>query len=290
MGTTQQQKNKDAEDFAATFNGPEPEKKTQTEDEAFGITDETTAADAPADVPAAASAEAAKADPAAAAPADTTSAQDQALKDRAAELDKRELELSQREAAMQTSNTNEMQTSITKNSDADGDNDKSTEPTEDPEKALAEDFGPEFVSLMTALIKKVVSGSVTDSINPLQSTIESIIEDLRAERNANHFKAIKAAHEDFMDVVEGDEFKAWVDSLPDAEKADMQRVIDAGSAEEIISMLTKFKGSKQAASESGSTGVSDDDIDAAEGVRSSGLRLPPAQNQSEDYAAAWNAA
>ncbi|WP_166899201.1 hypothetical protein, partial [Massilia sp. CCM 8734] len=120
-----------------------------------------------------------------------------------------------------------------------------------------------------------------EGLGTLSSTVDEVIQHLQGERNANHFKAIAAAHEDFTDVVESPEFSAWKDGQEPAEQARLSQVIDAGSTQEIIDMLTDFKASK-------SSGVDDSEIDGAEGVRSSGLTLPKEPSGDDDFAAAWN--
>jgi hypothetical protein len=262
-------------EYAAQFDAPEEEKPEQTEDEAFGLGPE-----AGADQSAAAAAPAAAE---AAAPAAGPSDAEKAQADRAAELDAREAELNTRAASMQTSNTNEVQTSSGGDKGEGKEGEAMGSEEADPAAALAEDFGPEFVELLRAFIKQVATESVTEDIGGLKSTVQSVIDDLQNERNASHFKAIASAHGDFMDIVSSPEFAAWKDSQPDAEKADLQRVIDQGSAQEIIDMLTKFKASNESAGDGGN----EDALDAAEGVRSSGLKLPTEPKASQDYAAAW---
>ncbi|ATQ79225.1 hypothetical protein CR152_32130 (plasmid) [Massilia violaceinigra] len=265
MPTTPKQQTEDAAAFAAEFDAADAEPSAQSEDEAFGLAEEAGAgAEDPAGVPAAAS----DAGPAAAEPPGDE-----------AQLQAKEAELAAEEGALDTSSVGESQESedVTDPAADAG----ATDGTDDPEKALADDFGPEFVDLMKRLIAKVCADKVGEGLGTLSSTVDEVIQHLQGERNANHFKAIAAAHEDFTDIVESPEFSAWKDGQEPAEQARLAQVIDAGSTQEIIDMLTDYKASKGG-------GVDDSEIDGAEGVRSSGLTLPKEPSGDDDFAAAWN--
>lgn len=311
MAASKKKQEADDAEFAAQFNAPDEAPKGQSEEEAFGLGPEDqgggagaageggdAGADAGAD--AAAPGAGAAAEPQGGGGADTSDADQKRLSDLEAKLNARQAELDAREASLTTSNADDQQTGKDGGTDggdaetAGGEDGKS-----DPRAALAEDFGPEFVTLLERFIKDVVSGSVSDKIGPLQSTVQDVIDTLQNERNANHFKAIADVHEDFMEIVESPAFTDWLNAQPDPDKADLQRVVASGSAKEIIAMLTKFKASKNAASDAGAsadagdaggTDGADDQLDAAEGVRSSGLKLPSEPAESKDYAAAWNEA
>jgi hypothetical protein len=301
MASSKQQADDQAA-FADEFNADDKQKPEQSEDEAFGLGPEAgdgtgadgAAADAGGDAGAGEGADTgagAGAD-AAAAPAagkDDAAAKEKELSEREAALAAKEAELDQRAASMATSNANETQTSTGEDDGKDGDDggEVGAEGAGSARAALTEDFGPEFVNQLEAFIKEVAAGSVSGEIGTLASTVQSVIDNLQTERNQQHFQTIADAHDDFMEVVASPAFKEWLDGHPEAEKADYQRVVDSGSAKEIIAMLTQFKTSKEATD---APAINDDELDNAEGVRSSGLRLPSEPKESQDYAAAWNEA
>lgn len=280
---TQKEQEAGNEDYAAQFNTESVQKAAQTDDEAFGLSAEGDAGTAGAGAE-----EQPGAPVAAPAPAEADD-KAKALQAREDGLKTREQELDARAASIQTSNTNEVQTSSAAEGEGGGDAEgdvESGDAAKDPRAALAEDFGPEFVTLLEAFIKDVANGSVTDQIGSLHATVQSVIDGLQTERNQAHFKTIAAQHEDFMDIVESPAFNDWLAGLQEADKAAAEKVVQEGSAQEIIDMLTKFKASKTAPGGAVDEGALDD----AEGVRSVGLRLPAEPHASEDYAAAWNAA
>lgn len=294
---TKNQQEEDKAAFAEQFNKEDAKPTEQSEDEAFGLGPEAVDGAPEAIAGAAADAGATDGDAAATGAAEAAPAGDpkaDALAEREAQLNAREQELDQRAASLQTSNTNEVQTTTGAGDDKPADGGEVAEGggDADPRAALTEDFGPEFVTQLVALIKDVCKGHFDESVGGIQSQIQSVIDDLQTQHTINHFKAIAAVHEDFMDIVEGPEFADWRAGLPDAEKSDVERVVESGSSEELIAMLTKFKGTQAAGGGGGAGGGSDDEdaLNNAEGVRSAGLQLPKEPPASNDYAAAWNEA
>lgn len=143
-------------------------------------------------------------------------------------------------------------------------------------KALAADFGDDFASMLSAIIDAKVA-QVGEGVN---KSVNEIIEDIVDTKAKAHFEAIADKHPDFMDVAESAEFKAYCEATPECAK-----VVESGSAREINKMLDTYK--KQAKTE---PQQDDPSMDAAEGVRSSGMRLPKEPSSSSDYSAAWDEA
>ena len=52
---------------------------------------------------------------------------------------------------------------------------------------------------------------------------------------------ILAAHADALEVPESREFRQWVDAQPVFARAGIERVLDAGTAQEVIELLSVFK-------------------------------------------------
>lgn len=279
MAITKDQQAQDNDDFAAQFDADDVAPKHKTDEEEFGL------ADAPvgdAGATAAGGAAAAPATPAAgdmtAAAAAPVDAEQKRLQEWEAQLNAKEAELAAREQTAQTSSVEKTESG--------GEAAKPTsQPDEgdDPEAALTEDFGPEFVSLMIRLVQKYSKEHAGAGVSEVSATVDALIRDLRAERETNHFNRIRAAHEDFEDLTQSPEFSAWKDGQPQDQQAELNRVIESGSADQIIAMLTQYKQAKQ-----GSSDADNDQIDAAEGVRSNRLELPTEPKQDTGYLDAWN--
>lgn len=156
-------------------------------------------------------------------------------------------------------------------------------------KQLAEDFGDDFASKLSSLIrheaKRIAQEEAKSTVGQVSKTVEDMMTNIRDEKTRAHFEAIADRHPDFLDVAGGDAMQAYLDSLDEQAKTQAQKVVDAGSAREVIKLLDAVKAYKPQATE---PDVVDEVMaDAAEGVRSRGLSLPekPKGNSYED---AWN--
>lgn len=166
-------------------------------------------------------------------------------------------------------------------------------------KQLAEDFGEDFVKMIEAIAvakaKEAGGAAANEKFGELSKTVDDIIGDIVDTKARGHFEAIAEAHPDFQDVGASEEFKAYVESLPEAEMQQAMQVIANGSAKQIIKLLGGFKQGAaakdddltQAAGESIVDEATEERMDAAEGVRSSGMKLPE-QPKSSGYEDAWN--
>lgn len=287
--TDKEQQEQDRADFAEQFNAEDTPPKEMSEDEAFGMAPEPEAAAAePAPAPAADAANAAApvdaaaaADqPAAAAPADAA-ATEQRLRSWEGRLKAREAELDAKEASIATTNVGEQQASGADDGAAMMEGKEGVDM--DPAKAIAADFGEDFVALLGQFVKQLCAKEIGDGIGGVSDTVQSVIDHLNHKETDNHFKTIAAAHEDFMEIIESPEFSAWKAAQPQEKQADVQRIVESGSTQEVIALLTEFKQSKSAGTDADET-----EIDAAEGIRSSGLRLPKEPTGAAGYEQAWN--
>lgn len=152
-------------------------------------------------------------------------------------------------------------------------------------KTLSEDFGPEFVSLLRVLMK----AEAAEAVKPVATTVDDVIAHIADSRQRAHFEAIADAHPDFMDVANSDAMKAYLDGLPEDQKSEAEAVIKGGSAKKIIALLDAVKAaSKTEPPADKGEQQNESAMDAAEGVRSGGLRIPKQPKVSDDYAKAWD--
>lgn len=163
-------------------------------------------------------------------------------------------------------------------------------------KQLAEDFGDDFVKMIEAIAvskaKEAGAGAASERFAEVNKSVEAIINDIVDTKAKSHFEAIATAHPDFNDVGNSPEFATWVESLPEADQAEAKRVATAGSAKEIIKLLDGYKASAQKpeADEQAPMDLTKEAaMDDAEGVRSTGMRLPQQPGAAEDdYLGAWD--
>lgn len=326
MATTPEDSKQDQDDFAAAFAGDEPAKTEMSEDEAFGLADpvedepemieveDETAAeaeDAGDAQGAAGSSDMPGTDPAIVIaiepgaednagaddePTDPKELQRQKswegrLKAREAELKAREEALSQGAPAEMSMEPGEpADTPVAEAVEEAAEKVESGELTVDQAMAtLANDFGPEFTRMLGVLIEakagEIAGKTADERVSKVSSQIDGLVGEIVDDKARNHFESISEAHPDFMDVAESPEFKEYVDAMDETKRAAAMQTIDSGSARNIIKLLGAYKESKTSDSVDP---VKESSMDAAEGVRSGGLKLPVKPSISEDYAEAWD--
>lgn len=149
-------------------------------------------------------------------------------------------------------------------------------------KILAEDFGPEFVKMIEVIAAQKAEAAgrmiAEKATGELSKSVQNIIEDIEDSRARAHFEAIAEKHPDFNVVASSPEFAEFAKGYPEG-----QQIAEAGNARQIIKMLSDFKASGQKAE-----AEPDPAVDAAEGVRSKGLRLPEQPAKADGYEDAWN--
>lgn len=160
-------------------------------------------------------------------------------------------------------------------------------------RQLSEDFGPEFVKMIMAIAESKAAEISGGRADALGQTVDEMINDIRDLETQRHYKAIKRAHPDFVDVYESEGFNSWLAGQPPERKEELERIAAAGDADEINALLTEYKGAAKSgpASSGGMDEFIDDELEGATGVRSSGLRLPDEPKAGKnDFVEAWEQA
>jgi hypothetical protein len=179
-------------------------------------------------------------------------------------------------------------------------------------KQLAEDFGDDFVNLITTVAKHIAGTTAADAASKhvagVSKSVDDIVSHLSDSQARQHFREIKAAHPDFHEVGQSPEFKAYVMALPGDEKAKAEATLKGGSSDDVNSLLSTFKAAaaKKAPTDRETEPMPADQdqghapakpdpkvaaqMDAAEGVRSKGaVKLPEHPKGGESYEDVWNA-
>jgi hypothetical protein len=163
------------------------------------------------------------------------------------------------------------------------------------EQAMAQleaDFGPEFGKAMMVLIKaqaaEIARSTADEKIGQVDQKLTGIVGEIKSDRERQHFEAISNAHPDFIDVGQSPEFKAYIDALDETQKASAMQTIEVGTSRQIIKLLSAYKDSTKADPAPQPDAVDQQAVDAAEGVRSRGLKLPEKPKASQGYEDAWN--
>ena len=322
MATTKDSMKEEGAEFGAAFDENTPPPVEQTDDEAFGLTlpdaaDTATQGDGETDgsavavqagegaetTPAAAdqppagelpveppAEEVAAAEAEAAAGEDAMPEMTQAEKSWEGRLRKREEELKALAADLDARKNTPVDPAIEETDEGESPAEEAAEgeasDADEAMRQLSEDFGPEFVKMICAIAAKKAEESAGVRVEQIGRTLNDVIDDIKNSRARRHFKDIQRAHPDFVEIHGSDAFKAWIAAMAPADKVEAERIEQAGDADEINGLLAEFKAANQ---KTGETTDNESAIDAAEGVRSTGMRLPNAPAAGQDaFAAAWD--
>ena len=160
-------------------------------------------------------------------------------------------------------------------------------------KMLSDDFGEDFVKMIeviaTTKAREAGGAAAAEKVSEIGKTVDEIINDIVDTKTRTHFERIAEKHPDFAEINDNPAFQAWA-----AEDPERQRIAQTGSASEIVGMLDEYKSNagSQAEPEAGQPAPEADPevvaaMDDAEGVRSSGMRLPE-QPTPSGYEDAWD--
>lgn len=308
-------RDREQEEMAEAFSDDVPPPAAQSDDEAFGLTEDPAAppdaaggetpgandanvavetpegaAEAPADeaVP---PAEEGAVPPEAAAGEEVLSPEDEQrakswegrMKKREAELAAREAELAAREAELKgvqgeaAAEGEPVSEEMAEQAAPGGDTDDGPK-FDSADQAIAwatENLGPELVKV----IDLIVDAKLKSGMGDIGGRLDSVLAQIQDRDVRDHFREIGRAHPDFLAVIKTPEFEEWRSGHEDSEH--LGQVFDSGTADEVIEMLQAYK---DAANQTQGT-IAPDADDSAVAVRSAGgLRLPEeAEAMSDDY-------
>jgi hypothetical protein len=311
------------DDFTSAFNGDEPAAETQTEDQVFGLEDDVTEesqampedqgeaetgseGSAGDDAEGGAPSVVIAADPAAEEDMPTDPKEQQLehrLRARGEALSKIDREINAKKAELErlSKQTNEpMEPGETQAQEAAEPG--VTEAVEDAVEAvqsgdmsieqalsgLTDTFGDEFTKMLGVLIEKkaseIAGRTADDRFGKVKGEIDGLANEIVADKASSHMESIADAHPDFMDVAGSPEFKAYIDGMDDMQKPKAMQVIENGSARQIVKLLDTYKSTQKKVDPP----QEDPAMDAAEGVRSKGMKIPEKPAVSDDFAEAFN--
>lgn len=162
-------------------------------------------------------------------------------------------------------------------------------------QTLESDFGPDFPKMLSVIAKHIGTQVSDERVGSVRGELDEVVNELRNDKEKSHYETISEAHPDFMDVGASPEFKAYVEGLPGSEQERAMQVINGGTAKQINKLLSDYKAKGQVTTEADleklaapeAAPVDESALDAAEGVRSAGLKIPEKPTQADDYEAAW---
>lgn len=158
---------------------------------------------------------------------------------------------------------------------------------------IRSDFGDDFVDDITLLATHIAKQIAGEQSGSVRGEIQAIVDDINGFRADSHFRELKRAHPDYETLANSPEFAAWVTAMPDAEREAVAQTVDAGSVDDVIDVLNRFKAASAAPAQGGDElpppdSAEGDALDNAEAVPGGAMSLPETPAGNDDYAAAWD--
>ncbi len=129
----------------------------------------------------------------------------------------------------------------------------------------------------------------------VRATVEElgrpVLASLEAER---HMRRIAAAHPDWERLAAGPELSEWIERQPDYLAASLRRVVESGSADEVIDLLTRFKQDQGLSTDTGQKALNqarrEREAERAAAVPSRSAGPAKGRPDKGDFRAAWSEA
>ena len=169
--------------------------------------------------------------------------------------------------------------------------DAKDESGETAEGESPDDVLDEFREIADPILKKAEQ-LVAEKLTPLEQAQQAAQEQLLQAAREAFDRQVQAAHPDYFDIVQPAEGESplveWVQQRPFAEAVEWQRVMQEGTAQEVVELLNAYKSTTQG----GSGGSSrKGQLDAATTIRRGASGAPPrtAAPPRDDFDATWDA-
>ncbi|MFO7598121.1 MAG: hypothetical protein R6W92_17495, partial [Desulfocurvibacter africanus] len=129
----------------------------------------------------------------------------------------------------------------------------------------------------------------------VRATVEElgrpVLASLEAER---HMRRIAAAHPDWEKLAADPELSEWIEGQPAYLVASLRRVVESGSADEVIDLLTRFKQDQGLSTDAGQKALSqarrEREAERAAAVPSRSAGPAKGRPDKGDFRAAWSEA
>jgi hypothetical protein len=163
---------------------------------------------------------------------------------------------------------------------------------------ILEEFIEEFPSLekpmkilATKIAREIVEGQM-DTINPTLARVQETVETSAIDE---HLGKITQAHSDWRQIHTSGALSTWISKQPNFMQPGLNKVVEDGSAEDIIELFTAYKkasGQLKTSTDSGSRKTPEQKLKELEAVRhqSSGPPKDKKKVAKDDFDSAWNEA
>lgn len=112
------------------------------------------------------------------------------------------------------------------------------------------------------LVSEQVGQAIQQHVEPIKQKIDPLTKQQEEEALQRHNETIYTAHPDANSIVHSNEFAQWRDQQPGFQQAAIQQVLERGTAQDVVDLLTAYKDWAAPATASGSQQQSLDDVKA----------------------------
>lgn len=110
----------------------------------------------------------------------------------------------------------------------------------DEDRELLEQLDSEL-PLVGKAVRKLLETQQKTLLTAVEQKLAPVARTVQLTEEDKHFAAIYEAHDDFDDIVAGEELYEFIDSQPSYIQSGMRAVLDRGTAEEVIDLFSRFK-------------------------------------------------
>lgn len=172
-------------------------------------------------------------------------------------------------------------------------------PTGDEDDVVLGEFIEEFPSLekpIKVLATKIARDIVKRELGEITPQISEVRDTVKSREAHEHVSKITQAHPDWKSIYESGALSRWIGSQPQFMQPGLQRVVQEGSAEEVIEMFSAYKSTsrhlKKQTDNTGSKASNQRKAKNLEAVRHSSSGPPADKKQvaEDDFDGAWEEA
>lgn len=173
-------------------------------------------------------------------------------------------------------------------------------PDGDDDEVLKE-FIEEFPSLerpikaLAMRMAKQVVESELKELKPKFEKIDDLEKTIEEDETAEHFRLIEEAHDDYKEIMKSGKLEEWIEAQPSFVKAGLEKVVQEGTAKEVIEMFDTYKESmglskpSKTQDQSGKKSKKAKDMMAVDGSPSK-PNTKAGKKDKDDFDAAWDEA
>ena len=168
----------------------------------------------------------------------------------------------------------------------------------DEDDLILEEFIEEFPSLekpMKILATKIAREMVESQMANITPTLTQVQETVESNAIDEHLGKITQAHSDWRSIHTSGALKTWISKQPNFLQPGLNKVVEDGSAEDIIELFTTYKkstGQLKTSTDSGSRKTPEQKLKELEAVQhqSSGPPKDSKKSDKNDFDAGWDEA